>query len=97
MEATIELKPHLALFYDYVENALEARKPFREAHLDAARAAKDAGLLVASGALGDPPHGGLFIFASEDRAVVERFVAADPYVVNGIVISSRVEVWNVVV
>lgn len=93
----LELTPHLALFYEYVENAIEARKPFREAHLDAARAAKAAGLLVTSGALGDPPHGGLFIFAGEDRAAVERFAEADPYVLNGIVTSWRVEPWNVVV
>jgi len=79
------------------KNAIEARKPFREAHLDAARSAKDAGLLVTSRALGDPPHGGLFIFAGGDRGAVERFAEADPYVLNGIVTTWRVEPWNVVV
>jgi uncharacterized protein YciI len=93
----LELTPHLALIYDYVDNALEARKPFREAHLAAATAEREAGRLVGGGALGDPPHGGLLIFTGSDREAVEAFVDADPYVRNGVVTAWRIEPWNVVV
>jgi uncharacterized protein YciI len=32
-----------------------------------------------------------------ERAVVERFVASDPYVVHGLVTASPIRPWNVVV
>lgn len=86
-----------ALFYEYVEDVLERRAPYREAHLALAREWKQEGRLVAGGALGDPPHGGLLVFDVDDAAEVERFAAADPYVENGIVTHWRVEPWNVVV
>ena len=86
-----------ALFYDYVENVVERRAPFREAHLALAREWKHDGRLVAGGALGDPPHGGLLVFEVDDAGEVERFTTADPYVANGIVTAWRVEPWNVVI
>jgi uncharacterized protein YciI len=88
--------PYQALLYDYVENALEARKPHREAHLEKIKEAVDAGQIHMAGALGDPPHGGLLVFTGDDPAVAERFAAGDPYVVNGVVTDWRVEPWTVV-
>lgn len=88
---------HHVLFYDYVENAVERRAPFREAHLAAARAWKDDGRIVMAGALGNPPSGALFVFLVDDPAQIDEFVAADPYVINGIVTGHRVEPWNVVI
>jgi uncharacterized protein YciI len=88
---------HHALFYDYVENAVERRAPYREDHLAWARTWKDDGRIVMAGALGDPPHGGLFVFRVEDPAQTEEFVAGDPYVSGGIVTGHRVEPWNVVI
>ena len=81
---------HHALFYDYVEDVVEKRAPHREAHLALARQWKDEAKLVAGGALGDPPHGGLLVFAVDDAAEAERFASLDPYVENGIVTSWRV-------
>jgi uncharacterized protein YciI len=49
-----------------------------------------------AGALGEPPHGGLFVFRVDDPARIEEFVAADPYVAGGIVTGHRVVPWNVV-
>lgn len=89
--------PKQALFYDYVEDVLERRTPYREAHLALAREWKQDGRLVAGGALGDPPHGGLLVFDVGDAGEVEAFAAADPYVEHGIVTAWRVEPWNVVV
>jgi uncharacterized protein YciI len=88
---------HHALFYDYVENAVERRAPYREDHLAWARTWKDTGRIVMAGALGDPPHGGLFVFLVEDPAQIDEFVAGDPYVSGGIVTGHRVEPWNVVI
>ena len=81
-----------ALFYDYVEGIAEKRAPHREAHLEHIRGF--GGILMA-GALGDPPHGALFVFDSDER--IDEFVRADPYGEAGLVTAHRVEPWNVVV
>ena len=85
-----------ALIYEYVEDALEARAPYRDRHLALVKEAVDAGALHMAGALGDPPSGGLLIFNGDDQTVAERFAVGDPYVENGVVTSWRVEPWTVV-
>jgi len=90
------MTPHVLLFYDYVADILERRAPFRDEHLALVRSFKDDGRLVMAGAIGDPPHGALFIFAGDDAAVAEQFAAADPYAAAGLVTGRRVERWNVV-
>jgi uncharacterized protein YciI len=82
------------LFYEYVGDILERRGPHREDHLSAIRAAKEDGLILLAGPLGDPPHGAAIVFA--DRAQAEAFATADPYVTNGLVTSWRVEPWTLV-
>jgi uncharacterized protein YciI len=88
---------HQVLFYDYVENAVERRAPFRPTHLAWAREWKDDGRLVMAGALGEPPHGALFVFRVDDPAQIEEFVAGDPYVSGGVVTGHRVVPWTVVI
>jgi uncharacterized protein len=90
----VKLTRRQALFYDYVENAIEARAPHREGHLALVREWQADGRMLDGGALGDPPHGGLLVF--DEDADVEAFTAADPYVANGVVTSWRVEPWMVV-
>lgn len=90
----VRVTTRLALFYDYVGNAVEARGPYRGRHIELVREWMADGRLVAGGALGDPPHGGLLVF--DAGADVEAFVAADPYVAGGVVTGWRVEPWNVV-
>ena len=85
-----------ALFYDYVENALEARKPHREGHLALIERYAGDGRIAMAGALGDPPRGGLLIFSGDDPSVAEQFTGEDPYVANGVVTDWRVEPWTVV-
>ena len=92
-----ELVLHQVLFYDYVEDVLERRAPYRDDHLAWARRWKDDGRIVMAGALGQPPHGAMFVFRVEDPEEIERFVAGDPYVSGGIVKWRRVMPWNVVV
>jgi uncharacterized protein YciI len=87
---------HLVLFYDYVPNIVERRAPHREAHLALYRRWREEGRLVMGGAIGDPPHGALIVFGVDDAAEVEEFVAADPYVSEGLVTARRIEPWAVV-
>ncbi len=88
---------HQVLFYDYVENVLERRAPFRQAHLVHARGYKDEGKLVMAGALGSPPTGAMFVFLLDDAAEIDAFVESDPYVQNDIVTRHRVVPWTVVI
>ena len=83
------------LFYDYVDNMLERRAPFREEHLVLARRYVENGLLQMAGAFAEPTDGAVFVFT--DRAAAEAFPTEDPYVKAGLVPSWKVRDWNVVV
>jgi uncharacterized protein len=87
---------HQILFYEYVENVAERREPYRESHLERIRAEKEAGRIVMAGALGDPPHGAVIVFADMQPGAIEAFVRGDPYVRGGLVTDWRIEPWNVV-
>jgi uncharacterized protein len=88
---------YLTLIYDVTDDYLERRGEFRDEHLGLARGARERGELVLAGAFTDPPDSALLVWSTEDRSVVERFVAADPYVANGLVTAWRIREWNVVV
>lgn len=87
---------HHILLYDYAQDILERRAPYREDHLAGIRAAREAGRVVMAGALGDPPHGAAIVFRGVDIDEIEAFAKADPYVRAGLVSAWRVEPWNVV-
>jgi uncharacterized protein YciI len=88
---------YFLLFYDYVENIVERRAPFREAHLSLVREYVARGELVLAGAFADPVDGAALAFRVDDRAKVEDFVGQDPYVVDGLVTKWRIREWTVVV
>jgi len=83
------------LFYDYGENALERRAPYREEHLGLANASHANGDMVMAGAFTDPLDGAALVFRTREAA--EAFVKVDPYVASGLVTGWRVREWNVVV
>jgi uncharacterized protein len=86
---------HYILFYDYVDDILERRAPYRDAHLAQIRAGRDDGRIVMAGPLGaEVPHGAAIVF--KDQSAAEEFAQADPYVANGLVTSWRVDPWAVV-
>lgn len=85
------------VFYDYVDDIVERRAPFREEHLALAGEAHGRGVLLMAGALVEPVDGALFVFTTDDRSVVENFVASDPYVREGLVTAWRIRPWNVVI
>jgi hypothetical protein len=91
-----DVDTHHILFYEYVEDMLQRRGPYREAHLERIRAERDAGRVMMAGALGDPPHGAAIVFRGVEPDQIERFAREDPYSHAGLVRASRVERWNLV-
>lgn len=88
---------HFVLLYDYVPDFRDKRAPHRAGHLALAQASIAEGKLQLGGAFVDDPPGAMLLFKGETAAVVEDFVAADPYVAGGIVTSWRVREWMTVV
>jgi hypothetical protein len=87
---------HLLLEYELADDYVARRAALREEHLALARAAHERGELLLAGALPDPYDRALLVWTAE-RAVVERFAAADPYVVHGLVTAWSVRPWDVVI
>ena len=88
---------HYLLFYDTAPDYLERRGEFRADHLALCWQSIDRGELVLGGALADPVDGAVLFFQGESPEVVERFVAADPYIKNGLITRWRVRPWTTVV
>ncbi len=88
---------HYILFYDVVDNYVERRAQFREAHLKYGKEAYDRGELVLGGALADPVDGAVLVFRGASPEIAETFAKNDPYVVNGLVKSWRVRKWVTVI
>ena len=87
---------HFLLFYDVVDDYVEKRGEFRDAHLRKAWESHARNELVLGGALADPVDGAVLLFRAESREVVERFARADPYVVSGLVTRWRIREWTTV-
>jgi hypothetical protein len=88
---------HYLLFYDYVPDYLQRRGEFRNEHLTLAWQYCERGQLLLGGALADPADSAVLLFKADTPEVVETFVAADPYVRNGLVTAWRVRPWTTVV
>ena len=84
------------LIYDFVDDMINKRAPFREAHLQLIREGHARGEVVMAGATGDPPDSGLLVFRAPTAAVAENFVRDDPYAKNGLVVGWKVKPWTVV-
>jgi uncharacterized protein YciI len=87
----------LVLLYDVTDDYLARRGDYRAEHLDLCRAALDRGELVLAGAFMDPADATMLIWSTDDRAVVERFVAADPYGRAGLIRAHRIREYSVAV
>jgi uncharacterized protein YciI len=69
---------HYILFYDVVDDYVEKRAQFREAHLKLAREAYERGEMILAGALADPADGAVLVFRGESPEAAEAFAKADP-------------------
>lgn len=84
---------HYVLIYDYVADYMDRRAAFRDAHLRLAWESHARGEFQLGGVLADPVDGALLWFKADSPAVVEAFVAADPYVTGGLVAKWRIRPW----
>ena len=89
--------PYHALLYDFVDDFMTRRTPFREEHLHLARESYARGELILAGALTDTPAGALLVFNSADATAAENFARNDPYVQQGLVTAWRIRDWTVVI
>lgn len=87
---------HYVLIYDYAPDYLERRAQFRDAHLKLAWESHGRGEFQLGGVLADPVDSALLWFKADSPAVVEEFVASDPYVKNGLVVKWRIRPWMTV-
>ena len=85
------------LFYKTVENYVERRAPYRDAHLAYANAAHERGELVMAGALDEPADSAVLVFKGEGPSAAEKFAQNDPYVKDGLITEWRVRPWTVVI
>src|SRR5277367_2992093 len=88
---------YFALLYDLVDDMVNRRVPYRDAHLGLAREAHARGELLLAGALTDPTDRALLVFKADEATPVEDFVRKDPYVLNGLVKHWEIRPWTVVV
>jgi len=85
------------LFYKAIENYVEKRAPYRQEHLEYAKATHERGALVMGGALSDPADGAVLVFKGDGPTVAEEFAQNDPYVKNGLITEWHVRPWTVVI
>lgn len=88
---------HYLMFYELASDYLERRGEFRDEHLKLAWEAQQRGEMVLAGALAEPTDGAVLLFQGNSPEIAERFAAADPYVLHGLVTSYRVRLWTTVV
>jgi uncharacterized protein YciI len=86
-----ELK-RFVLEYDYVEDILEKRQPYRTQHLALLQSLVDDGKVQAAGPF-SPPTGALFLFKDSTPEIVEQFVKEDPYISAGLVTKYTIREW----
>ncbi len=87
---------HYILFYEVVDDYVNRRAPFRDAHLKHATQAHAQGQLVMAGAYANPADGAALVFKGESPSVAEEFAKNDPYVKNGLITRWWVREWTVV-
>ncbi|HEY4216699.1 MAG TPA: YciI-like protein [Gemmatimonadaceae bacterium] len=88
---------HYLLMYDFVDDYVQRRSEFRDAHLTQAWTAQKRGDMMLAGAFTDPVDGAILIFKGDSPAAAEEFAKNDVYVKNGLVKKWRVRGWTTVV
>ena len=88
---------HYILYYDYIPEYMERRGEFRDQHFAYLNPFLESGSLFLAGALAEPADGAVLVFRGDSPEVAEDFAKADPYVLNGLVVSWRVRQWTTVI
>ena len=85
------------LHYEYVEDIVSKREPYRDQHLRLLNALQDNDQVILAGAVGNPVTGATFVFKVHSEDIIQSFVNNDPYVANQLVTEFVIEPWTVVV
>jgi len=81
----------------HFESDVEHRLSVRPSHREYLKTLLDSGSLVQSGPFLDD-SGALLIYDAADQAAAEALLAADPYSVDGgVIASSTIKEWNIVI
>ena len=81
------------LLYESAEDVAETAPVHYPAHSARLQRFAEDGTLLLVGPFADPrAHGSMAVFTS--REAVEEFVAADPFVLNGVVVGWEVREWH---
>ncbi len=90
-------KKLLLLRYNYVDNMLEKRAPYRQGHIAHILEYTSANKIHCAGAVGNPPTEGLFIFNENVNSLeIEDFVAKDPYKKNNLITQYSISDYTIV-
>lgn len=76
------------LTYNYVDDMINRRTPYRDAHIAHAKEFEGKGLLL-GGALQNPVDTGILLFDASEKDVVQ-YAENDPYMKNGLIKSYTV-------
>ena len=85
-----------AVVFTFVPNAIERRKPYREAHLKHFNKLKEAGKIIMAGPWADAYDGGLILFRAESQMEVEKIIQEDPYYQANLWPEIHIREWNVI-
>ena len=88
---------HFLLIYEVGPEDVERRAEFRNEHLALAWEAHHRGELVLAGAVADPVDTVILLFQGDTSAAAQRFAAADPDVLHGLVHRWQVRPWITIV
>ena len=86
-----------AILYSYVPDILDRRQPHRGPHLERLRQLEVDGRMVVAGAFADPTDGALIVIQAPEIGDVYEWIAGDPYVKAGLVMSATIREMTVAV
>lgn len=80
------------LFYELAEGAMALAQEHHPAHRKRIDEFHERGLMLLVGTFSDAPVGAMAVFTSRDAA--EEFMAADPFLLHGVVGAHRLREWD---
>jgi uncharacterized protein len=80
------------LFYELAPDGISKIKANIEEHKARLQEFHSRGVLLMAGAFANPSEGALGIFTTREAA--EEFIKGDPFILNGVVSTWRLQEWN---
>jgi uncharacterized protein len=80
------------LFYELAQDAMALAQEHFPAHRKRIEEFHERGLMLLVGTFSDPPVGAMAVFTTREAA--EEFMAADPFLLHGVVGAHRLREWD---